>query len=125
MNLVRLSRRLLTLIATGTTSVLIAACYGVNALLEQGVVEVWTRDGFDNPIEGLSVALRCDGGFAETRTTDANGQAEFVLPSAVDRESCTATITDVDGEENGGEFATETFELNNYDYYHAVTMYPK
>jgi hypothetical protein len=127
MTLVRFARKVLLMIASGTTTVILAACYGMSSAVDGedysiGVAIV-AHDSGDNPIEGLEVTMSCaTPEYEATEPTGANGEAVFYLPEETDLETCTATITDTDGAENGGAFASQTVQLNATDAEYAVEM---
>lgn len=72
-------------------------------------------DADDNPIAGLRVVIT-ETGFGEendmqTLTTNKNG--EYISEKKERKyRTNTLTITDIDGDENGGSFKEKTFNLN-------------
>ena len=72
-------------------------------------------DADDNPIAGLRVVI-AETGFGEendmqTLTTNKNG--EYISEKKERKyRTNTLTITDIDGDENGGSFKEKTFNLN-------------
>ncbi|MBN2196794.1 MAG: hypothetical protein JW751_28570 [Polyangiaceae bacterium] len=107
-------------LASGTATAFIAACYGppTNNVL----VGVSAKDGAEDPIEGLSVRLNCPGIATSEQTTDAGGLADLEVEESVALSSCSVTITDTDGADNGGEFASRTIPLTDGDTQYDVVM---
>lgn len=101
--------RMLKLIATGSVSLILAACYGVVYTMQQISGTFTVRSSETNePIPGLKVTL-AGAGVRDNGQTDDNGRFSFdVYPSGP--EPVTATITDVDGTANGGDFGTAVVE---------------
>ncbi len=118
---VRIVRKALLFVVCGTTTVIIAACYGVSAGVDNIVVWLRAHDSAGTPIEGLEVVLDCDG-TVDQQLTDAYGDVEFYVSEYTDLETCSATLTDVDGADNGGDFATQTVQLNATDGEYDVEM---
>jgi hypothetical protein len=100
-------------LATGTMTLFIAACYGV--------MMQWKRIIAHDPegagIGGLQVTL-LDARNEQT-FTDPYGVAEFTRFAPL--EGLTVTIEDVDGLENGGQFASEWLIFGTMDEY-VITM---
>ena len=68
------------------------------------------RDEDGNPIKGIQVTVRQHWSYDEPADnklfTDANGTYQLIREVFDGPESVTVTFEDVDGEENGGEFAS-------------------
>ena len=118
MNLVtRTWKKLLYLLITGSTSVFIAACYGMPAgFADLGDWTVRVHDENDEPVPGLKVTLLHYPGeneppdTLEVTATDSLGSVTTRLIT-YDRSAPQhhdAVIEDVDGAENGGSFADTT-----------------
>ena len=67
------------------------------------------------------MTLDCDGSIYE-QLTDAAGDVDIYVPDYTDLGTCVATVTDIDGAENGGDVATETVQLNSTDGEYDVEM---
>jgi hypothetical protein len=103
-------------LATGTITLFIAACYGV--MMQWKKITARSPEG--TGIAGLQVSLfdnEVETG--EQESTDADGVAQFVSPMPL--EGLTAAIEDVDGADNGGTFAREEIVFDSRDEYD-VTM---
>jgi len=104
-------KRILQFCITGSCAVVLAACYGVqveemyNNLVQK---KLTCTSESNEPIPGLKVTVTQNGQPAETLSTDSVGTAEFLVEEGK-TESYTVHIEDVDGGDNGGDFASETF----------------
>jgi hypothetical protein len=102
---IRLIKRLLSLIALGSLSVILAACYGSVAIMNSIAVTVKGKTS-GNAIPDIRVSVTDVGGnVLNETTTDAAGQAMLdYAPSTSDSDTGQAffvTATDVDGAANG------------------------
>lgn len=111
----RILKNALKLLATGTVSLLIAACYGVPMVFKR----ITALSSGGTGIRGLQVSFLDGTETAATESTDADGIALCSVPgfSVIDK----AVITDVDGTANGGEYADAVVSIGDADSY-AVTM---
>ena len=102
---------ILKLLATGTFTLFIAACYGV--AMEWKKITALSPEGTGVP--DLNVTLRQDGTDVSTTTTDSLGSAEFAVtgPSG----GLTVAIEDVDGVANGGQFQNAEISIDQRDEY--------
>jgi len=113
----RFWKKALYLLITGSTSVFIAACYGMPAGFgDYGYWKIKVRDDEDKPISGLQVTiLQFDGNSdipdtLEILQTDSAGVSTF-FPTAHDIEPGhmhQAAIHDIDSTENNGFFVDTT-----------------
>ncbi len=112
--LLRCWKKLLYLLITGSTSVFIAACYGLPAgFAHLGTWTIKVKDSNNEPIRGLEIAVLqfAQGGTVpdtlETQTTDSTGSALFYLTTYNQNVSHMheARLRDIDGLENGGQFS--------------------
>jgi hypothetical protein len=113
MRLTKLAGAGLKLLATGSLSLFMAACYGAPMGWKQ--LSITVRDPEGAGIPDLSVALREAGTEKDSTVTDASGTAWFM-----ERESCAgmeARITDQDGAANGGSFARKDIDLGDEEAY--------
>jgi hypothetical protein len=104
------------LLATGTITLFIAACYGV--MMEWKKITTRSTDG--TRIPGLQVTVFDNA--VETglqASTDATGVAMVGGPFSLNGD--TAVIKDVDGADNGGTFTSEEITFDSRDEYD-VTM---
>ncbi|MCK5687831.1 hypothetical protein KAI87_01115 [Myxococcota bacterium] len=123
MQVKRYMRRALLALASGSTSVILAACYGAPVDYDydrQVIINTTTESG--QPIEGLQVQIDCATGGTDSALTDYSGEAYVYVPEGTDLASCSVTVTDIDGPENGGEFTEETLTLNDWDESYDVEM---
>jgi len=114
MNIIaRLWRKLLFLFITGSTTLVVAACYGTPAGIR--ILNDWTirvRDQNDDPIPGLKVTIfqyvddAVTPRILSVESTDALGNMSTVLTSDYDYTTYRheVLIEDIDGEANGGTF---------------------
>ena len=71
-------------------------------------------DEDSNPIKGIKVSLEDPDGYAEN-TTDASGQFAFDEKlTAFDIDKMKVFFQDIDGPDNGGEFALDSVEVKVY-----------
>jgi len=74
-------------------------------------------DTLDNPIENIRVNIRPNDYHMEEIYTDMEGNY-FFSAGGMPFSDITVKVEDIDGEENGGEFATQTisFPIKSSDY---------
>ena len=117
-------KKALYLLITGSTSVFIAACYGVPlAVQDLGKWIIRVRDDENNPVRGLQVTVYqyVDNSDAsrvvDYRQTDSTGTCSLDLVGydtyATYRHQ--AIIEDTDSTENGGFFADTTIDKTAAD----------
>jgi hypothetical protein len=106
---------LLKLLATGTISVFLAACYGV--MMELKRITVVSPEG--TGIEALKVTLH--DGTEELLSTNTGPSGSVAFATQMITEGMGVTIEDVDGPANGGEFQTAEIALDERDEY-SVSM---
>ena len=102
----------LKLLATGTFSLFLAACYGVMVQWKK-VSALYNGSG----IQGLAVTLFERGSEAESTTTDATGSAIFAFSQSARSLDARVKIEDVDGAANGGYFADAAVTLDSRTEY--------
>ena len=111
----KILRRILQFFITGSFSLFLAACYGMPAGFGQSFsARITALDGDNNPIPDLEVTLTELGQAEPIFTTDTTGTA-YIDVYATEELLYTARIQDVDGVENGGLFAEQTFQIYNGD----------
>ncbi len=123
MNLpIRFWKRILYFVITGSTSIFIAACYGMPMTYKYlGVWKISVEDSENTPIKGLEVkVLQYSSGMEHPETlnvstTDSLGEIETELHIwDEDLEySHKALISDIDSTENGGFFQDTIVEYRN------------
>jgi hypothetical protein len=117
-------KKLLYLLITGSTSVFIAACYGMTAGI--GDIRTWTirtQNGNNEPIPGLEVTVLEFGGNSDTpdtivvQQTDPTGTVSLPLYCSESDTSIRheALIHDIDSIENGGIFQDTIITKGNSD----------
>ncbi|HNZ28120.1 MAG TPA: radical SAM-associated putative lipoprotein [Spirochaetota bacterium] len=119
----KLIKKIILAAVTGASSLIIAACYGMPSLAgEYRFFRIKVKDNGNTPISGLEVKVNLYNPSetipfdSRTGTTDSAG--EFIYNSIDFDYKYTVDITDVDGEENGGDFASKSFPITdnlNYD----------
>ena len=107
-------KRLLTLLAAGSTSVLIAACYGVPNAYDHWAWTMKTKDRLGTPIAGLRVTVRNHlqpgaPDILETLYTNTAGVTEFTYngeygPFALRDSTFMIVVDDIDSTLNGGPY---------------------
>lgn len=127
--LVKLWRKILYLIITGSISVFIAACYGVRMnYLGSWYIKVKTNDNV--PIQGLQVTiLEIPENSTQPDTvnegqTSASGEIYFSLES-YDMDAKPrfyAIIEDTDGNENGGSYKDTTIAKPYFRHNDSTTI---
>ncbi len=100
-------KKLLAFLATGSMSVILAACYGV-PIEDSHYKQISTFDNAGVPIPGLSVSEYNANGLVSTHTTSSNGYV--ALDGYVINQSY-VKIEDTDGDANGGDFQTKEVQL--------------
>ncbi len=112
--------RIMKFLATGTASLLIAACYGPMMIFKKITV---LNDADEKPIPGIQVIVteRGEALPVDPELTDALGQVGYVSDYGGD---ASAVFTDVDGTENG-EFDAHEEELKIGTDEYTVRMTPK
>jgi hypothetical protein len=113
----RILKVALKLLATGTISLLLAACYGIAMQFKR----ITALSPAGAGIQGLQVTLIGGGAEMETESTDGNGAAVFSLVGLDPVADLQAVIRDVDGTANGGEYEDNTVTIGVDDAY-TVTM---
>jgi hypothetical protein len=112
----KILRYFLAFLAVGTTSLLLAACYGVPVNLKY--IQARARDkAKDLPIEGLRLELiRSDGSVVQQTWTNAEGRSIVNLDTTLlkDPESAPLAIrtVDEDGAQNGGPYAEKKVAID-------------
>jgi hypothetical protein len=106
---IKILKYFVAFLAVGTTSLILAACYGVPVNLKY--IQATARDkANDLPIEGLRLELiRSDGNVVQEIWTNSEGRAVVNLDTTLlkDPESAPLAIRaiDEDGTDNGGPYA--------------------
>ncbi len=117
----KLVKKIILSIVTGASSLIIAACYGMPSLAgEHRLFRIKVKD--DNiPIPGLEVKVNLYNSsetiFFESSTGTTDELGEYIYNSIDASYKYTVDISDVDGEANGGDFASKTIEItDSLDY---------
>ncbi len=124
--LARIARKVLLTIVSGTTTVILAACYGMSEAVDGDdyriPIDITTVNAAKSPIDGLEVVMSCTVPEQEFTEETLGGLVQFRLEEDTDLTTCAATITDKDGIDNLGLFQTETVQLNAEDSTYEVEM---
>lgn len=123
MKIINKIKNFLWLIAAGSLSVLLAACYGVTAEMQK-IKTVRATDNSGNPIPNLQLSLSYNSELVETTRTDSTGVGGFEFYSDEKLDNYTVTVEDVDGEENLGEFSSQTLSLQETTDLYDITVTP-
>jgi len=115
---------ILKALATGSFTLILAACYGVYqvmygvpANLKSGLIQVRKRsDG--TPLKGIRISFKGESDLSYPTEadgegifyTDENGEAEYTVEIEDDQYS--ALLEDVDGLDNGGSFASTSINID-------------
>lgn len=117
-------KRILYFLITGSTSIFIAACYGMPAAYDKLLSwTIKTRNEDNQPIKGLEVTVvqyKDTAATADTITryyTDSTGTARFLLELYNENLPCRfeAVIKDIDVTENGGWYADTAIAQRDSD----------
>jgi hypothetical protein len=69
-------------------------------------------DTLNNPIENIQIDIQLNDNYADRTSSNAKGNYELINHfSPHDNASITIKVEDIDGEENGGEFATQIISI--------------
>ena len=101
----------LKILFTGSFTMVLAACYGVDMDMENQVF-VQTINNKNVPITGLKVTLYNNGEAIENELTDLNG--EVLYPSLYEGNTgndYVLKIADIDSTENGGMFKEKIINI--------------
>lgn len=109
--MLKLLKKPLTFLLTGSFSVVFAACYGAPMNLENPKL-VKAKNESNDAITGLKVSLFENRLLLDEQFTNENGAVEFYFTQR-DKYNYTALIEDVDGEENLGNFRSEEVNLTD------------
>ncbi|MBI5142761.1 MAG: hypothetical protein HZA20_11325 [Nitrospirae bacterium] len=119
-------KRLLRLALTGSTTVILAACYGPPMdqrdpynLKEKHLT---AKNSTGNPIPGLRVQLYENQNPLEQKQTDNNGKAFFAYYDT--GAQYRLKVEDTDGPANGGEFLSQEIQVGEVEDY-PVTLTEK
>ncbi|MBN2694563.1 hypothetical protein JXR93_07860 [bacterium] len=115
-------RKILSWLFAGTTSILMSACYGVVEDYNSKQIDVNVTDTSNNPIPGLDVAIKCGSYVQSGDYTNNFGEAIITVDDSRDLDSCNLIITDVDAEQNGGQFAEQIVPMSNSKVIYDVQM---
>jgi FlaG/FlaF family flagellin (archaellin) len=113
--MLRIIKKSLAYILTGSFTIILAACYGTPVEMEY-TKTIKTTDDNENPIAGLKVTLSQNGTKIDSATTDNAGFVDF-YDVYTDNQDYEVSIQDVDGNENLGIFKDSVFDLNSESYY--------
>ena len=108
----------LNYLLTGSFSVVFACCYGTPMDLENPKL-IKATDDTNQPIQGLKVTVYENMLYINEGYTDQEGSIEFYIAQK-DKYYYKATIEDVDGEENGGEFINKDVNITDDSFVEVV-----
>ncbi|MGC9366173.1 MAG: hypothetical protein ACP5FK_03910 [bacterium] len=123
MKIINKIKNFLWLIAAGSLSVFLAACYGVTAEMQK-IKTVRVTDNSGNPIPNLQLSLCYNTELVKTTRTDSAGVGGFEFYSDEELDNYTLTVEDVDGEENLGEFSSQKLSLQETTDLYDITVTP-
>ncbi|MBI9101727.1 MAG: hypothetical protein JEY99_04890 [Spirochaetales bacterium] len=109
--------------ATGSFTLLLAACYGIAYTMQTKTGRVTILDPTETPIPDIELTLiKNQDSVVASMTTDEQGQADWEMDIF---SSYQLKIEDADGPENGGPYATEIITIENdtaTDYSKIITL---
>jgi hypothetical protein len=113
-------RKILAYAVAGSTSIVIAACYGSPNLLDNFHWKIKTKTKNNQPINGLQVELLESVGThapvsVDTASTDSLGEVWLFARKEKDIPQYSARITDIDSTLNGGSFRDTIVAYANID----------
>ena len=120
---------LLKLIATGSLSIILTACYGMvapmygipYAIKNYGKGRIKTIDGNGKVIPALKVTMLELNKIVSDSVTDDEGEYAYELSSMTEYDN-KLRIEDVDGENNGGKFKTRELYVFGSEETEAIYM---
>ncbi len=107
-------KKFLLLLTTGFGSLILAACYGGVASVNEKIKSLKYTDTNSVPIPDLYVELISKSG-SFSKNTDNQGIVKFSIPDVQSFNDYCAISSDTDGTNNGGVFQTETNKLDDSD----------
>jgi hypothetical protein len=113
--MIRFIKKGFNYILTGSFTLVFAACYGSQMALENPKL-INTKDKNGTPIPGLKVTLFEGQTQINEKFTDENGAVEFYVSQNNDV-AYKATVEDIDGVENLGDFQSKEIDLTNESYF--------
>lgn len=113
--MINLLKKPINYILTGTFTLVFAACYGAPVEMDNTVtVKTISTDG--EPIKNLKVSLKnTNNESIVDNQTDDYGMTDFY--ELENPTSYKIYIEDIDGDANGGEFATKEIDITEETYY--------
>ena len=96
-------KKVLILLATGSISIILAACYGPPTRL-QNIRLIRAKDKSGNPIPGLKLKLYKNKHAVDSLMTNTNGEGIFTFEDMEKNHIYTISVEDVDKQTNGGYF---------------------
>ncbi len=114
--MIRLIKKVLVFIATGTMSLILAACYGVPIdEIYYKLVEIKNTE--NNPIKGLEVVVYQQDNKIATHYSDSTGHVELVIENNI---ATKVTISDIDGQENNGLYENAELDISQQPNYSVI-----
>jgi hypothetical protein len=110
----RVLKTLFKLLATGTITLFIAACYGVVNVMNKLTLIARSPEG--TGIRDLQVSLYQEpADLVSQETTDTEGKAVFMIDNL--HPAMKAIVEDIDGPANGGPYKKAEIELDTRNEY--------
>ena len=113
-----LFKKPLNYILTGSFSIVFAACYGAPVNLENPKL-IKATDNTNQPIEGLKVIITRDKTTIDEGFTGKDGSIEFYIEQEINS-IYKASIEDIDGNDNGGEFTNAEINITDTSFVEVV-----
>jgi putative lipoprotein (rSAM/lipoprotein system) len=119
--MIRKFKKHLSVLFAGSFTMVLAACYGMPVDFESDIT-VNTVNEVNEAIPGLKVTLTKNGERIYEDYTDSVGNVYYEMLEFNGYNGYNVKIEDIDGEENGGEFLSETLNIDGYQEEYTVEM---
>jgi len=119
--MIRKFKKQISLLFAGSFSMVLAACYGMPVDM-QNEITVKTVNEFNEAIPDLKLTMTNNGERIYENYTDETGTVYYPYLEDSSDNDYKVSIEDVDGEENGGNFLSESIDITNSQSYYKVDM---
>jgi hypothetical protein len=125
-----LIKKIILTIVTGSAYIFLAACYGMGSRLDLytpnfSTKKITAKAASNTPIKGLKVTLQrygVDAGLSPSTTNESGLAVLSYIDDSTNDVTYSALINDVDGQDNGGKFISQTVKLNHAENYDATMI---
>ena len=119
--MIRKFKKQITLLFTGSFTMVLAACYGVPIDL-QNEISVQTITEQNQAIQGLKVTMINNGERVSEDISNEDGYVYYPFLDDNEDNDYSFKVEDIDGEENGGKFKSQVIDIHNYNSDYTVEM---